>query len=131
LALVRGAHSQHGALVEAPADDPEADGQRLIPHGKDIAGCPVRLNGAVGRFWAAGVPIVAGSDSGNWPIDPYHFHGPTTLREIELLGARVCPWRTRSPPRPAFPPECSTWTSRSERSRWASAPTSSSFETIH
>jgi len=40
----------------------------------------------VGRLWDAGVPIVAGSDSGNWPIDPYHFHGPTLLREIELLG---------------------------------------------
>ena len=41
---------------------------------------------AVQKLWAAGVPIVAGSDSGNWPIDPYHFHGPTTLREIELIG---------------------------------------------
>ena len=41
---------------------------------------------AVGRLWEAGIPIVAGSDSGNWPIDPYHFHGPTLLREIELLG---------------------------------------------
>jgi imidazolonepropionase-like amidohydrolase len=46
---------------------------------------------AVGRFWAAGVPIVAGSDAGNWPIDPYHFHGPTTLREIQLLGAAGVP----------------------------------------
>jgi hypothetical protein len=34
----------------------------------------------------AGVPIVVGSDSGNAPIVPYLFHGPTTLREIELLG---------------------------------------------
>jgi imidazolonepropionase-like amidohydrolase len=41
---------------------------------------------AVKRFRDAGVPIVAGSDSGNWPILPYEFHGPTTLREIELLG---------------------------------------------
>jgi imidazolonepropionase-like amidohydrolase len=40
---------------------------------------------AVRRFWEAGVPIVVGSDSGNWPIDPYHFHGVTTLRELELL----------------------------------------------
>ena len=46
---------------------------------------------AVRRFWAAGVPIVAGSDSGNWPIDPYHFHGPTTLRELELLGTAGLP----------------------------------------
>ena len=41
---------------------------------------------AVQRLWVAGVPVVAASDSGNWPIDPYHFHGTTTLREIELVG---------------------------------------------
>jgi imidazolonepropionase-like amidohydrolase len=41
---------------------------------------------AVRRLAAAGVPIVVGSDSGNWPIDPYHFHGPSSLREMELLG---------------------------------------------
>lgn len=41
---------------------------------------------AARRFATAGVPIVVGSDSGNWPIVPYQFHGPTTLREIELLG---------------------------------------------
>ena len=33
-----------------------------------------------------GIPIVAGTDSGNQPIVPYLFHGVTTLREIELLG---------------------------------------------
>jgi imidazolonepropionase-like amidohydrolase len=41
---------------------------------------------AARRFADAGVPIIVGSDSGNWPIVPYQFHGPTTLREIELLG---------------------------------------------
>ncbi len=41
---------------------------------------------AVRSLATAGVPIVVGSDSGNWPIDPYQFHGPSTLREIELLG---------------------------------------------
>ncbi len=34
----------------------------------------------------SGIPIVAGTDSGNAPIVPYLFHGVTTLREIELLG---------------------------------------------
>lgn len=34
----------------------------------------------------AGVPLVLGSDSGNWPIIPYLFHGPTSVRELELLG---------------------------------------------
>jgi len=41
---------------------------------------------AARRVADAGVPIVIGSDSGNWTIVPYQFHGPTTLREIELLG---------------------------------------------
>lgn len=40
----------------------------------------------VGLMHAAKVPIVMGSDSGNWPMIPYEFHGPTSLREIELLG---------------------------------------------
>lgn len=38
------------------------------------------------RLHEAGVPIVAGSDSGNWPVIPYEFHGPTSIRELELLG---------------------------------------------
>ena len=40
---------------------------------------------AIGRFHAAGIPIVMGSDSGNWEIIPYEFHGPTSVREVELL----------------------------------------------
>ncbi len=34
----------------------------------------------------AGVPLVMGSDSGNWPVMPFEFHGPTSIREMELLG---------------------------------------------
>jgi imidazolonepropionase-like amidohydrolase len=33
----------------------------------------------------AGVPLVVGSDSGNWPLFPYYFHGPTTWRELRML----------------------------------------------
>jgi imidazolonepropionase-like amidohydrolase len=40
----------------------------------------------VRRLHEAGIPIVVGSDSGNWPQLSCYFHGPTTLREIELLG---------------------------------------------
>jgi imidazolonepropionase-like amidohydrolase len=32
------------------------------------------------------VPLVIGTDAGNWPMVPYQFHGPSTLREIEVLG---------------------------------------------
>jgi len=40
---------------------------------------------AARRMFEAGVPLVLGSDSGNWPMVPYQFHGPTTIRELELL----------------------------------------------
>jgi imidazolonepropionase-like amidohydrolase len=33
----------------------------------------------------AGVTLVVGSDSGNWPLFPYFFHGPTTWRELRVL----------------------------------------------
>lgn len=37
------------------------------------------------RLHEAGVPLVMGTDSGNWPLFPYYFHGPTSHHEIELL----------------------------------------------
>jgi imidazolonepropionase-like amidohydrolase len=33
----------------------------------------------------AGVPIVLGTDGGNWPVDPFLFHGVSTSREAALL----------------------------------------------
>jgi imidazolonepropionase-like amidohydrolase len=33
----------------------------------------------------ARVSLVVGSDSGNWPLFPYYFHGPTTWRELRML----------------------------------------------
>jgi imidazolonepropionase-like amidohydrolase len=33
----------------------------------------------------AGVTLVLGTDSGNWPLFPYFFHGPTTWRELRML----------------------------------------------
>jgi imidazolonepropionase-like amidohydrolase len=33
----------------------------------------------------AGVPLVLGSDAGNWPVFPFFFHGPSTWREIALV----------------------------------------------
>ena len=40
---------------------------------------------AVRRFHRAGVSVVMGSDSGNWEVIPWEFHGPTSVREVELL----------------------------------------------
>ena len=37
------------------------------------------------RLHEAGVPLVLGSDAGNWPIIPYLFHGPSTHRELALM----------------------------------------------
>lgn len=33
----------------------------------------------------AGVPIVMGTDAGNWSMFPWVFHGPTSVHELELL----------------------------------------------
>jgi imidazolonepropionase-like amidohydrolase len=46
----------------------------------------------VQRLWKAGVPIVVGSDAPSpWDMAVHHFHGPATLREIELLGRAGLP----------------------------------------
>ena len=39
----------------------------------------------------AGVPLVVGSDAGNWPILPYQFHATSTHRELELLAEAGVP----------------------------------------
>jgi imidazolonepropionase-like amidohydrolase len=44
------------------------------------------------RMHRAGVPIVLGSDSGNWPVFPYYLHGSSAVLELELLvGAGLSP----------------------------------------
>ena len=52
----------------------------------DLSAQVLQRTEAIAKLHSAGIPIVAGSDSGNWPLIPYFFHGPTMLREIELLG---------------------------------------------
>jgi imidazolonepropionase-like amidohydrolase len=53
----------------------------------------------------AGVPIVLGTDGGNWPVDPFLFHGVSTPREAMLLAdagfspAEVLAAGTRTPAR--------------------------------
>jgi cytosine/adenosine deaminase-related metal-dependent hydrolase len=34
----------------------------------------------------AGVPLILGSDAGNWTLLPFGFHGVSSVRELELLG---------------------------------------------
>ena len=45
-----------------------------------------KMQGAVAALHDAGVTLVMGSDSGNWPVFLSEFHGPTSVREVELLG---------------------------------------------
>jgi len=46
----------------------------------------------VRRLYEGGVPIVVGTDAPSpWDMAVHHFHGPTTLREIELLGQAGLP----------------------------------------
>ncbi len=51
-----------------------------------VAKRTARLQRSVRRMHEGGVRVVMGSDAGNWPQLPYSFHGPVSLREIELLG---------------------------------------------
>src|SRR5687767_9961860 len=50
-----------------------------------VAGRLAHTGKALRALRDAGVPLVMGSDSGNWPILPFEFHGPTSIREVELL----------------------------------------------
>lgn len=40
----------------------------------------------IAKLRAGGLVFAMGSDAGNWPLFPFMFHGPSSLRELELLG---------------------------------------------
>jgi imidazolonepropionase-like amidohydrolase len=44
-----------------------------------------KVGGTLHRLLDAGLRVVLGSDSGNWPVFPYLLHGISTLREVDLL----------------------------------------------
>jgi hypothetical protein len=46
---------------------------------------------AIKSMYDRGVPIVAGTDSGNYPIMLNFFHGPSMIRELELLSMAGLP----------------------------------------
>jgi len=50
-----------------------------------------KLGDAVRQLHEGGVTLVLGSDSGNWPVFLTEFHGPTSVREVELLGEAGLP----------------------------------------
>ncbi|MGH7785342.1 MAG: hypothetical protein ACRERC_00655 [Candidatus Binatia bacterium] len=76
------------------------------------------------RMHRAGVPIVAATDAPSvWPEAIYHFHGPQTAREVELLGTAGLPHADAIIAATRTPRACSGARQRSAPSRSASAPT--------
>lgn len=60
-------------------------GERMLNNPRYIRRREVQIWDALKMLRARGVRAVMGSDSGNWPLIPYLFHGPSSLREMELL----------------------------------------------
>jgi imidazolonepropionase-like amidohydrolase len=53
---------------------------------KMIRSCLINSSNAIATMHKAGIPIVVGTDASSWPVFLNFFHGPSTIREIELLG---------------------------------------------
>ena len=60
---------------------------RLVWNERSIVDAVKRSQEMIRRLHQAGVPIVVGSDTPGTPYFHYNFHGPTILREIELVAA--------------------------------------------
>ena len=58
---------------------------RFYVSGEKIVDETARLQSILMAHYAIGIPIVVGTDSGSWPHYPNFFHGPSTVREMELL----------------------------------------------
>ncbi len=59
---------------------------KLMNPEKMIRSCLASASNAVATMHKAGIPIVVGTDASSWPVFLNFFHGPSTIREIELLG---------------------------------------------
>lgn len=59
---------------------------KLINIEKMIRSCLENASQAIATMHQAGIPIVVGTDASSWPAFLNFFHGPSTIREIELLG---------------------------------------------
>jgi imidazolonepropionase-like amidohydrolase len=60
---------------------------RLVWNERTILDAVRRTQDMIRRLHDAGVPIVVGTDTPGTPYFQYNFHGPTILREIELVAA--------------------------------------------
>lgn len=59
---------------------------KLMNIEKMIRSCLTSATNAIVTMHKAGIPIVVGTDASSWPVFLNFFHGPSTIREIELLG---------------------------------------------
>ena len=66
-------------------------GVRLNTRARPLERRTAVLKRSVLALHNGGIELVAGSDSGNWPLFLYAFHGPTSIRELELLQAAGIP----------------------------------------
>jgi len=58
---------------------------------KMIRSCLANASKAVKTMYDSGIPIVVGTDASSWPLFLNFFHGPSTIREMELLGEAGMP----------------------------------------
>lgn len=64
---------------------------RMLNIEKMIRSCLSSATKAVLTMYKSGIPIVVGTDASSWPVFLNFFHGPSTIREIELLGSAGVP----------------------------------------
>lgn len=58
---------------------------KLVNMEKQLTAQLASAGNAVCMMHEAGIPIVAGTDSANWPLFLNYFHGPSMILELELL----------------------------------------------
>lgn len=58
---------------------------------KQVKACVENSSKAIYEMYKAGIPVSLGTDTANWPIFLNFYHGPSTIREVELLGLAGLP----------------------------------------
>ncbi|MBY8823559.1 amidohydrolase family protein [Sphingomonas colocasiae] len=75
------------SLLSGNPDDPVAVEQTAAALSPNSVNRTLKVSeGAIRALARAGVPIVTGSDTPHHPFALYSFHGPSSIREMELLG---------------------------------------------
>ena len=59
--------------------------QKMVNLENEMKKCVKNAGNAIVTLHRAGIPIVLGTDTANWPVFINFFHGPSTILELELL----------------------------------------------